>query len=471
MASICRREGKYLLLILLFSFAYFHQGHLAETGNDRQLLLHSLFQFGRMDIDAYHTETVDKAYFQGHYYSSKAPGITFIALPAFALATVILDWCDVPLDSDAGWLFSSWFMTFFSIGLPVAFCGALTRHWLSGWVPRRSAFCVTLGLFLGTHVFPYSIMLFSHALVIGLLAFALWVITTSMPDERPVNSAALLNRDVGAGLGCGIVGASEFSAGIALLAIFTLYCMKDVRRATRFGCAALPPLLLVPLYGWICFNDPLVIGYKYEANFPQMQDGLFGLHFPPHMDVVIELLFGTARGLFFWSPIFVLAFFGLPELYRKSPTLFWLMCLAPVFQVVAIAGKDWDWLAGPSLGPRYLSPMLPFLFVPVALGFRLVPRFGIVLIVLSMLIMGTGTIIDANPAYGDAGLNPLTEIHLPKLEIAEYGPNLGALAGLPGHWQILVWLLVVGCLGVRGWKQTETDESPPVDATQVSAND
>jgi len=72
--------------------------------NSRLDLLHALFVQKTFKIDQYHENTGDKSVHDGHYYSDKAPGIVFIALPAFAVSVAVLNILDIPLDSPRGWL-------------------------------------------------------------------------------------------------------------------------------------------------------------------------------------------------------------------------------------------------------------------------------------------------------------------------------------------------------------------------------
>jgi hypothetical protein len=99
-----------IAIALLFFFAaiFVHQKpEQCPTPLSRLDLLHALFQHGTLRIDAY-DNTPDKAFWQGHTYSDKAPGATVLALPPFALAVARLRVAGIDLDSSRGWLISSW---------------------------------------------------------------------------------------------------------------------------------------------------------------------------------------------------------------------------------------------------------------------------------------------------------------------------------------------------------------------------
>src|SRR5215469_11181402 len=70
-------------LASFLSFIYFYEGG-GWNQNSRFDLLRAIVERGTLQIDAYHTNTQDKAHFRGHYYSDKAPGLAFLAVP-FAL--------------------------------------------------------------------------------------------------------------------------------------------------------------------------------------------------------------------------------------------------------------------------------------------------------------------------------------------------------------------------------------------------
>src|SRR5882724_788727 len=72
-------------LVIFLSFIYFYEGG-GWNQNSRFDLLRAMVERHTLQIDAYHENTQDKAHFRGHYYSDKAPGLVFLAVP-FALVT------------------------------------------------------------------------------------------------------------------------------------------------------------------------------------------------------------------------------------------------------------------------------------------------------------------------------------------------------------------------------------------------
>src|SRR6058998_631855 len=74
----------FLGAVSFLSFIYFHEGG-GWNQNSRFDLLRAIVERHTLQIDVYQENTQDKAHFRGHYYSDKAPGLVFLAVP-FAIA-------------------------------------------------------------------------------------------------------------------------------------------------------------------------------------------------------------------------------------------------------------------------------------------------------------------------------------------------------------------------------------------------
>src|SRR5690242_2762920 len=70
--------------LLLFSFAYFYQAG-GWNENTRFDLVRAIVEDHTIAIDRYHGNTGDKASYEGHYYSDKAPGLSLFAVPLYAI--------------------------------------------------------------------------------------------------------------------------------------------------------------------------------------------------------------------------------------------------------------------------------------------------------------------------------------------------------------------------------------------------
>lgn len=101
--------------------------------------------------------------------------------------------------------------------------------------------------------------------------------------------------------------------------------------------------------------EKTVVGFFSERNIPR---GLF------------VLLFSDERGLFFFSPIFILALFGIAFVLKKENMVIYIV---PIFLIALnlLLYSSWgDPWGGWAYGPRYLIPSMPWLalFVGVFLS-------------------------------------------------------------------------------------------------------
>ena len=88
------KRSALIALVVFISYAYFYQAG-GWNQNSRFDLLRAILDQHTLRIDAYHSNTKDKALFQGHYYSDKAPGVVLLAIPAVAALRPLLRWAGV----------------------------------------------------------------------------------------------------------------------------------------------------------------------------------------------------------------------------------------------------------------------------------------------------------------------------------------------------------------------------------------
>jgi hypothetical protein len=241
-----------------------------------------------------------------------------------------------------------------------------------------------------------------------------------------------LKRHLLAGLCCGLAISSEYTSAIAAGGVLALALLTCFKRGIILALAAIPPLLLIPIYNWACFGGPLAFGYHHLAleQFQEMNKGLFGITFPPKASAAYLILFSPARGLFFWTPFFLISFLGLKSLFAMSRKLFWVSILVVIFHVMGICGYYMP-SGGAALGPRHLAPVLPFLTAMAAVGLRRSPFIGFALGYCSLLLTGLATLIDAMPWQRFA--NPFWERHVPKLLNGMFADMIPSYLGLPSY--------------------------------------
>jgi hypothetical protein len=223
-----------------------------------------------------------------------------------------------------------------------------------------------------------------------------------------------------------------------------------------------------------------------------MRHGLLGLTYP-HPLVIFKLLFGPRRGLFFASPIAVIAPIGLWILCKSEPQRRAAITAACVFVYYLLFNASFPvWTAGWSYGPRYMGAAIPVLCIGIAPGWDSLQKRGrrllLILLACSFLFSFIAVSTQANPP--DTYHWPMTQLLWPSfwkghlalnsasmLTPAEdggsgaYGAfNLGQLVGLRGLLSLLP-LLAFWSLAILRWRRMEWSQiSRPEDAVTLKSH-
>lgn len=410
----------WLFLLVYCCFITVHQRRF-DTGTPVSRLdaLRAITLQGTLSIDRWRTNTPDVAFANGHYYSDKAPATLVLALPGYAMTTAAATMLAIDADDPRYWLIGSWGAC---AGISILTCSGMfaMRKLLVNFVTPPVAWLTVCAIWFGAAPLPYSTLLFSHAHVVSCLAIAMNLLFGT--SAAGATSVATSPRNlIWAGFWLGLALSSEFTSGLVVLAICVAALRTDVLSYFRVALGALPPLSLIPLYSWLTIGNPFELPYSYQASFPEMSQGIYGIRLPD-LQTALELTFLPTRGFFFWSPFLLVSVIGFPILRRERPSLFWVTYLVSVSQIAILSGRVWDWQAGFTLGPRYLAPLLPLLAIPCALGWKRFPRAAALLAAYSILITVLATATDICVEYHI--VNPLLELHIPSLVAGMYSFNL-----------------------------------------------
>jgi hypothetical protein len=308
----------------------------------------------------------DKSASGGRFYSNKAPGLAFAALPAYALLRLAFP---EPTPASAAPLF--WALRLLTVTVVCAFAlGRLAVRLERDTGNPAAAPLTVLAVALGTPYLFYARSFFAHAWTAALL-FLAWdrLRASEAPaseggSRRPAIAALL------AGVLAGWAVISEYTvAPIALVFALRALARPNAARLSAFALGAGLPLVLLLAYNAACFGSPFTLSSAREADpaYAELASrGVFGLG-APSVSVAREFLVGPSRGLFLFSPFLLWFFWGAWRWWRtgkdRADCLFVLAATAVFF--VAMAGYP-NWHGGWSLGSRYLLPGL--LLVALAVG-------------------------------------------------------------------------------------------------------
>jgi hypothetical protein len=388
-------------------------------------------------IDAYQSNTGDKVFYKGHWYSARAPGLALFALPFYDTLKALGgdSWAQEAQalrgDDEMVYLIGLWANV-----LPGLLLLLLVWRTADRFEPGFGvAAAVALGL--GTMVLPLSTLLFSHVFT-AFLGFAAFALMLRERDGPP--SPALLAI---AGLAMGYAVASEYPLFfVALVLGGYLLSRADAltpggvaRRAGAYiagGIVGIVPLLL---YNHYAFHSWTHLAY---SDVPRQKHGFFGIDIPS-LKVLVTLLLDS-RGLFTLSPVLLMGLVGTVMLYRRGRRAEALTIGAVCLCYVGYNSGYYLPFGGGFMGPRFLTTMLPFLAAPLGIAFKRFPGPTIALATVSI-----ATTVIATITHPLTGYETETVVWARYLREGFFQPTIATAYGLGRGWGgIWPFLLAAG---------------------------
>jgi hypothetical protein len=480
--SAVHRKAAFLLgAVTLFSFLYFYEGG-GWNQNSRFDLLRAIVERHTLQIDAYHENTQDKAHFRGHYYSDKAPGLVFLAVPFALVARPVLRVAGVDPESARGEITLSYVVSAGAVALPTALAAAcLFFLGLRFGASVSGAAFGALVMALATPMWAYASLFWAHALVGACLVFA-FAASLKLGEGRSNDGHREFFWALVVGLAAGWATVTEYPAApaSAVLAFFALSRVWSRGASARWrviagigvGAALCVVVLMAYLYTAFGSFRPSYSYYDPTSFSFMQQRGYLGLTYP-HPDRLLKLLFGCARGLFFASPALLAAPVGLWLTWRDKTHRAAAMVAGGItaYYFLFNASFYW-WKAGMTFGPRYAGACIPLLCVGLAIAWErasLAWRRGLVLLaacgmLVALMVVSTTSELSMQdscplvhstvPAFwsGQMAAN-----HDSMLTAADAGGsfgafNLGQLMGLHGLGSLIPLFLVWGVAAVMWWR-------------------
>ncbi len=377
-------------------------------------------------IDVNQSNTGDKVFYKGHYYSARAPGLALFALPFYdALKLVNAEAVARSSQAQRGEDEMIYFVGLWANVLPGLLLLLLVWRVAERFEPGYGvAAAVLLGL--GTMVLPLSTLLFSHVFT-AFLGFAAFALMLRERDGPP--SPMLLAL---AGLAMGYAVASEYPLFfVALVLGLYLLSRRDaltalgvLRRAGAYiagGVVGIVPLLL---YNHYAFHSWTHLAY---SDVPRQQKGFFGIG-APSLKVLSTLLFDS-RGLLTISPVLIMGAVGTVMLFRRGKRAEALTIGGICLCYVGYNSGYYLPFGGGFMGPRFLTTMLPFLAFPLCIALKRFPAPTIALGVVSI-----ATTVIATITHPLVGYEPETVVWMRYVAEGYFQPTIASAFGLGRGW-------------------------------------
>jgi hypothetical protein len=460
-----RRHGWLIAIAAayLYVFPYFPKIHSANE-LPRVYLVKAMAEDGTFAIDRGVRRwgaTADVSPSGGHHYSNKAPGSSMLVVPVYAAVHAIL--------GEPSLAQTMWLCRVIAGVIPMLLFLALLDRFLARWADPAARRLVLVAYALGSTAMTYSILYISHQLAAVCVGSA-WILALDFADGRRLPRAEVrhLRHRPGALAAAGfLAGASvlvEYQAAFALppLAAHVLYRLRGLpgRELLRaLGGAALAaalPIAALLAYHDACFGDPLRTGYEASQTFAEYhQRGFLGIT-ALRWEAFVGSTIAPDNGLVALAPWWLLAIPGGVLLWRRRERDVVLVCGSIALVYLLFISSINFWRGGWSVGPRYITVMLPFLLplVAAAVSAAAASRRRTLLVGAAAGAIAVGVVVYTAaaatfPHWPDRYRSPLYEVTFRLLADGLAAPSLGAWLGLPGATGAAAYFALAG--GLLGW--------------------
>jgi len=497
-----RRRVEILLFVLLWtSYAYFYQA----TGDNEAARLdqiRALVDDGTLKIDKYWWNSADIIHYPaegGAVYPNKAPGLTFLFAPAYVVVSRLLGPIRaLGMPEWIYWHVLTYLLTLCTIGLLSALAAVATYHVLVEMSGDRGASLFgVVAIWLGTLVFPFSTLFFSHVPTAALVTLAFCSLFRLRRSDGTMTRTRLVGACV-VGLLMSWSVASEYPAALAagtlsIYAIWVAWRWKISRQdklifavAWLFGLTIGAAILIG--YNLAAFGRPFYVPYEsyskvgayFYATYSHGWMGLQWLSLGHFWTALAAITIRPPIGLLYFkidnwrvyacNPVLWAALPGLAIMCRKrewraETVVIVAITVAYLLLLTHYGSSIYDWSGASYLGPRHLIPMLPLLALPIGFAARKLWWLTCPLLALSIFYMLIATAIEPRVPFPFE--IPARDLLLPDYLHGEFAHNthwlfdsgqhlitsdstafnLAKLFGMPRHYQLVPLMGWWGLLG------------------------
>ncbi|MCH8004059.1 MAG: hypothetical protein IH934_05515 [Nanoarchaeota archaeon] len=390
----------------------------STAANSQSALTAAIVNEGRFEIDTYRRVAGGGiAFYDGHYYSGQAPGISFISVPLYILSKPIINLLPQRIIDS---LFDK--LENYGESLPVDFYG--NKRIPSNYLPDLSKRQILEYLIISGLILPvFTTSLFSALTVLLLylllkrftkneklriiitILFAFGTIRFSIATgflQRPLAIFFMLaafiilfkirHKDLepkrstifAAGMLAGFSAWFDYfhilAAGLLFLYLLSFYIKTktiETKGPKKLGILNLNkpklflllsfiigvsiPIILLSSYHYIILDSPFTTPYAYKLDGAHELSGILNIKLPSAGTLVYMSKF------FLFSPIIFLALYGVHKALLKKDAFYHDALAIVIFAIFTLIYASVLTFAYPSeIAPsfkRYMTPILPFIFI------------------------------------------------------------------------------------------------------------
>lgn len=438
-----------ILLLSLFLITYFNHFHKDWPNPNETVRLYlalSIVERGEFNIDNEINKygvIWDRAVYKNKTYSDKAPGVSFAAVPTLYISKIIHKHILKKTPS----LKTSYILAILSTSVLLTLISLvfLLKLFDIYNLSFSTSFISLLTLVTGTYAGTYSMLFFGHQFSSALLFISFVLIEIYIRKKRNpfyVIFAAFLTS---------YAFISEYpTIFLSVIMFFYLLVETKEKRVILYSLSAIIPVLLLMYYFNTCFGSPFSTGYQHldSETFARIhKEGLLGFKYPS-LKAIGGLLFGSQRGLLFFSPVLLLSFFYLLKSGLKSGLTRFILIMS--FTYLFLISSFGYWIGGDAAGARHLMPLNYFLIIPIAFFLEERQKNPLIMsIFFGLLFVSIHNIVVTNiswPFFPPQFLNPLGDFAYIIVNDGYITHSISNLFGIYGYSSVAVFLLVLSLI-------------------------
>ncbi|MFT5432825.1 MAG: hypothetical protein ACI9OJ_003529 [Myxococcota bacterium] len=395
----------FITIALSSFFPYFEAIHSANELS-RVYLINAMVEEGTVSIDGPLQRLGnihDKSVREGIHYSDKAPGVSFYGLPVGYLYHYF---AETPTLRAEVRVLRLWVSTLPTLLLLIALAVFL-REYIRD--PRLRALLL-FAYGCGSLATTYSHLLFGHQLS-AVTVFGCFLAGRSL-------RVPTLGRCLGIGFLASAAVCLEYQNVVFLLPIAVMFLSRVAKHKPQAAFAAavlgaLPLAIALGAYHNAAFGSVFKTGYSFVASsFAEVHEqGMMGIA-QPKLDHFTLSTVLPSKGIFFFAPWLLLALPGLMLIPRAGKT--GLVTGVNIGLYILFVSSMVYPIGGWTVAQRHLTPMIPWLILPVGLAVAQWRHLRPLLtgsIVVSVAFTGISTIVW--PHFQEQLNNPFFQVGWP----------------------------------------------------------